>query len=82
MRTLFLALILAASSGLSGLSSNVSKWFNSMHKPPTQQEKEAGGRLVMFIGVDISGSFMHGRYFNDSKCWRDWIGTGNMQSYC
>ena len=23
-------------------------------------------RLVMFIGVDISGSFMHGKYFNDS----------------
>jgi hypothetical protein len=66
MRTLFLALILAASSGLSGLSSNVSKWFNSMHKPPSQQEKEAGGRLVMFIGVDISGSFKDGRYFDDS----------------
>jgi len=24
------------------------------------------GRLVMFIGVDISGSFMNGRYFDDS----------------
>jgi len=24
------------------------------------------GRLVMFIGVDISGSFMRGKYFNDS----------------
>lgn len=26
----------------------------------------SSGRLVMFIGVDISGSFMRGRYFNDS----------------
>src|SRR6185369_2420135 len=26
----------------------------------------AAPRLVMFIGVDISGSFMNGRYFDDS----------------
>src|SRR5258706_12971569 len=24
------------------------------------------GRLVLFVGVDISGSFMDGRYFDDS----------------
>jgi hypothetical protein len=71
MRALFIALILAGTTGLSGLSTNVSKnvskWFESMRpKPPTQQEKEAQGRLVMFIGVDISGSFKDGRYFDDS----------------
>jgi hypothetical protein len=67
MRALFIALILAGTTGLSGLSNNVSKWFESMRpKPPTQQEKEAQGRLVMFIGVDISGSFKDGRYFDDS----------------
>src|SRR5258708_6071567 len=32
---------------------------------PATQMPEAP-RLVMFIGVDISGSFMHGKYFNDS----------------
>lgn len=25
-----------------------------------------GGRLVLFVGVDISGSYMNGRYFDDS----------------
>ena len=32
---------------------------------PRAQAPEVG-RLVMFVGVDISGSFMHGRYFDDS----------------
>src|SRR5258708_1030939 len=32
---------------------------------PATQMPEAP-RLVMFIGVDISGSFMHGKDFNDS----------------
>ena len=31
-----------------------------------QSNQPAAPRLVMFIGVDISGSFMHGRYFDDS----------------
>ena len=65
MRTLLIALI-AAGTGLSGLSSSFSSWLNSLHKPPTQQHKEEAGRLVMFIGVDISGSFKDGRYFDDS----------------
>ena len=70
MRLLLIALI-AAGSGLSGLTSGVSKWLDSLHKPAkpaTQQEKKAdgGGRLVMFVGVDISGSFKGGRYFDDS----------------
>jgi len=68
MRALFILLI-AAGTGLSGMTSGVSKWLDSLHKPAkpaTQQEKEAGGRLVMFVGVDISGSFKDGRYFDDS----------------
>ena len=65
MRILLIALI-AAGTGLSGLSTNVSNWFNSLRKPPTQQQKQEVGRLVMFIGVDISGSFKDGRYFDDS----------------
>jgi hypothetical protein len=68
MRLLLIAL-LAAGTGLSGMTSSVSKWLESLHKPAkpaTQQVKDAGGRLVMFIGVDISGSFKDGRYFDDS----------------
>ena len=69
MRMLFLALILAATSGLSGMQKGISDWMKSLHKPAkpvTQAEKDAAGRLVMFIGVDISGSFKDGRYFDDS----------------
>ena len=70
MRTLLIALI--AAGGISG-------WFESLKsigKPaakPAAQEKAAKeqaaagtGRLVLFVGVDISGSFMKGRYFDDS----------------
>jgi hypothetical protein len=65
MRTLLIALI--AAGGISG-------WFESLKavgKPaakPAAQEKAAteAGRLVLFVGVDISGSFMKGRYFDDS----------------
>ena len=65
MRILLIALI-AAGTGLSGLSTNVSNWFNSLRKPHSQQQKEEAGRLVIFLGVDISGSFKDGRYFDDS----------------
>ena len=53
MRALTLALI---ASGLFGLS-----FPKSPEQPPAN-----AGRLVMFVGVDISGSFMGGRYFDDS----------------
>src|SRR5947207_994119 len=33
---------------------------------PKQTNQPAAPRLVLFIGVDISGSFMHGKYFDDS----------------
>jgi hypothetical protein len=65
MRALLIALI-AAGTGLSGVSTGISNWLNSLHKPPTQVQKEEAGRLVMFVGVDISGSFKDGKYFDDS----------------
>src|SRR2546426_3760551 len=33
---------------------------------PNGSPSASPGRLVLFIGVDISGSFMEGRYFDDS----------------
>ena len=33
---------------------------------PASKPGPQPGRLVMFIGVDISGSFMDGKYFDDS----------------
>ena len=53
MRALTIALI---ASGLFGLS-----FPKAPEKPPAN-----AGRLVLFVGVDISGSFMDGRYFDDS----------------
>jgi hypothetical protein len=34
--------------------------------PPKAATPPAPGRLVMFVGVDISGSFMDGKYFDNS----------------
>ena len=58
MRTLTIALIAAGSL------------FSNLLPHPTADKKEEpaanAGRLVMFVGVDISGSFLNGRYFDDS----------------
>ena len=53
MRALYTTLLIA------GLLSPACSFL----KPSTQP---AAPRLVLFIGVDISGSFMHGKYFDDS----------------
>lgn len=34
--------------------------------PTVTGNAEGGGRLVMFVGVDISGSFMRGKHFKDA----------------
>jgi hypothetical protein len=63
MRALILALTLIAVVLLvpSSLSARM-PW-----DPPDAKPAEAPtGRLVMFIGVDISGSFMNAKYFDDS----------------
>ncbi|HEV8128426.1 MAG TPA: hypothetical protein VGQ14_02090 [Candidatus Eisenbacteria bacterium] len=63
MRALTLALILLVAVLLvpSSLSARM-PW-----DPPDQKPAEPPtGRLVMFIGVDISGSFMNAKYFDDS----------------
>ncbi len=47
----------------------IEKKLESVKGKPAGETQTAGanrGRLVMFIGVDISGSFMRGKYFNDS----------------
>ena len=56
MRALSLALFTAALFGLP-------KW---PAQPPTGPPPAVQGRLVVFVGVDISGSFMDGRYFDDA----------------
>src|SRR5258708_7666863 len=58
MRGLYVALLIA---GLAAPPCDAVKQYLKPHPsaPPAP-------RLVMFIGVDISGSFMHGRYFEDS----------------
>jgi hypothetical protein len=58
MRGLYIALLLA---GLAAPPCDAVKQYLKPHasEPPAP-------RLVMFIGVDISGSFMHGKYFEDS----------------
>jgi len=44
---------------IAGLLTPACSMLQAPSGPPTP-------RLVMFIGVDISGSFMHGKYFDDS----------------
>ena len=55
------ALLLSGCNALPGLHSSGPKGATTTAAKPTAQ-----GRLVMFVGVDISGSFMNGRYFDDS----------------
>ena len=62
MRTVSIAILIAASllapARLMAGADPASKGSSSPSAEP--------GRLVLFIGVDISGSFMNGRYFDDS----------------
>ncbi len=64
----FAAAILASGCGvdLKGLASQVKSRVQGATKDAAKPAEAPTGRLVMFIGVDISGSFMNGRYFNDS----------------
>ena len=57
MRKLALAVLFVAALAPVRLASGV---------PAAQSAPAAPGRLVLFVGVDISGSFMNGRYFDDS----------------
>jgi hypothetical protein len=63
MRALVLVLTLIAAVLLvpSSLSARM-PW----DPPDTKPAEAPTGRLVMFIGVDISGSFMNAKYFDDS----------------
>ena len=58
MRPLVLALLVAAGFHLPKWEAP--KWLNPGPPPP------GAGRLVLFVGMDISGSFMRGGYFDDS----------------
>jgi hypothetical protein len=65
LKIAILSMVLLATS----CSSNSIPHFNGLPKLGGQSAKApevAAPRLVMFIGVDISGSFMNGRYFDDS----------------
>ena len=60
MRNIYLAVFLAALLAPARLAAGVAVAPHSSQPAPTP------GRLVMFIGVDISGSFMDGKDFDDS----------------
>jgi hypothetical protein len=63
LKIVILSMVLLATS----CSSNSLPHFNLPKLGGAAKPAEAPApRLVMFIGVDISGSFMHGRYFDDS----------------
>jgi hypothetical protein len=65
MRTLLIALL--AAGGISGWFESLKSLGKPADKPAVKEQAAAGtGRLVLFVGVDISGSFMQGRYFDDS----------------
>src|SRR5262245_38564186 len=73
MRTIRIAVLAAAvlASGcgvdLKSVANRVKSRVESVTKHAEKPATEPStGRLVMFIGVDISGSFMHGKYFDDS----------------
>jgi hypothetical protein len=62
MRALALAVLVAAA-----LASACAPAGNTGKASASQEQSAAtAGRLVLFIGVDISGSFMNGEYFDDS----------------
>ena len=63
MRALTIALIVA---GLSNPFPNLISSIKQATKPRPKEPVAEAGRLVLFVGVDISGSFMNGRYFDDS----------------
>src|SRR5467141_914974 len=62
MRALTLAALAAALLAQGCLSAPHSPSASQASNPPVA----TAGRLVVFIGVDISGSFMNGKYFDDS----------------
>jgi hypothetical protein len=61
MRTLSVAVLLVALLAPARLTAGVPVTPNGADRPTAKP-----GRLVLFIGVDISGSFMNGMYFDDS----------------
>jgi hypothetical protein len=84
LKITILTMVLLATS----CSSNSIPHFNGLPKFGANTSKPAEvptPRLVMFIGVDISGSFMNGRYFDDSiqflarYIYGHLNGVGNME---
>jgi hypothetical protein len=65
MRVLRIAILTVALLSTSCSSDSI-KHLGSLAKGPSKPAEAPVPRLVMFIGVDISGSFMNGRYFDDS----------------
>lgn len=61
MRPIILAVLVAVLLAPAHLAAGVTGAPNGSDKPAAKT-----GRLVLFIGVDISGSFMNGRDFDDS----------------
>lgn len=61
MRTLSLAVLIATLLAPARLAAGVPAALGGSDHPSASP-----GRLVLFIGVDISGSFMNGMYFDDS----------------
>jgi hypothetical protein len=75
MRTLAIVLFAAGLIGLPADAAQGAKgpsWLERLRAPKAAKTKTAdakpasAGRLVLFVGVDISGSYMNGRYFDDS----------------
>jgi hypothetical protein len=61
MRTVSLAVLIAALLAPVRVAADLPAAPNGSDRPAAK-----AGRLVLFIGVDISGSFMNGRHFDDS----------------
>jgi hypothetical protein len=59
--SLALAILMATLLAPSGMAADTAVNPNGSSTPSAKT-----GRLVLFIGVDISGSFMNGKYFDDS----------------
>ena len=75
MKTLAIAALVAGLAGLQVTPAHAAGQPNWLERlMPKKAEKAdakaasttGGGRLVLFVGVDISGSYMNGRYFDDS----------------
>jgi len=66
VRLLRIAILTVALLSTSCSSNSLPKLGSLVKQGPKAAPDVPAPRLVMFVGIDISGSFMNGRYFDDS----------------